>query len=1430
MSGRATKWVVVVFLPLLLALYLSYPPDGIQKRIVRRTQVCDGRGVWVDVKTVVRESRFTLPTLARMEDLPPVLVGDLKDSLSFIETADARYRVIGVGINVDDSDEKSEEKPQSATLILRESVRAFDLQAALDLVTGDDAGPIAAGNAATGAWLYGPRDDLERFMEEFPEAEAAAVETPDEEEPLGAAIKLGGDEDNHIDLLFLREKTGETPLGLFVRFTARVREVVLEEKLHGELGYPDLTVGEARNSFTLNGDEAALSAFIKDYQPTREVDVTTIIHSSIKKGLDIDGGAELLYRLSPTTGQTLAGGELSRSIDILKKRIDPTNVKEFRIQAIGEDRILIAVPGATPAEIARLKTRLARMGELQFRLIPPTAGNSDLYQKARDGASFEGTDYVRELAEDGSYLPVMTMKAMRRDGIALTGRSLSWTGRSTDDRGLPAVGFRFSPIAAGKFADLTESHKNWRLAIILDGELKSAPQINKAIRGGSGIITGGFTQSEVDDMVNVLRAGSLPMDIELLQESTVGPQLGRDSIRSGLLALAVAGMLVLIFIGVYYMFCGLVADGALILNLVLLMGAMSLLGATLTLPGMAGILLTIGMAVDANVLIFERIREELAAGKNIRVALRNGYDRAFTTIVDANVTTLLTAMILYLVGTGPIKGFAVTLSVGLLISMFTALVVTRLVFETFIEKGWMKSFRMRAVVQGTKIPFSAMRKSAYAISAVVVLVGLVAFIGRGAALYDIDFTGGDMVQISLEEPQPIDEVRTALKARYPNAEVQGLGQSQDGAYTGFSIRIKGTGTEGVMATLSQKLALGQDDSIAAVGSGRIEIVFAEATTEPALRKRLADAELLIEIDSVRPTDRVIVDNLEQEVVADNFIIREDAAEAGPAYWRSVINAVRAGLATPDGAFVHKNVSIRDCKKVDGAVELTLADPVAANLLGVEMWRLDYRNIEVADAGEAGKYRLTGQADELDEFVALKAPRELKEELRVKDGDDTVTCTVTSCTKTDDGVELLLDKAVASADLAEALENAGLPHDVVETEEPAKKHLVAAETTSALLAQLAPRTLYREIAEIPDVVLDGLDVHVNLRAPSNERTVRTQLQRYGLRNITIVSPGLESRRFQLALSANAVRAAIADIFGEKARRTVNAEFAPGETPDQLIMTLTEKPMTLERLRDFVEAASLGIEPDELIVGADEMLPSQARMEWTLQPGEDKALEVQQGLQAVFKDPVGRISQIGAAVAEELKARALLAILFASAIIVLYVAVRFHAFRFGVAAVIALLHDVLITAGLIALADWSGIFGDVKIGLATLAAFLTIIGYSLNDTIVVFDRIRENMAKLGRGKVDAEIIDLSINQTLSRTLLTSLTTLSVVVVLYLMGGAVLQGLALTLIIGVAVGTYSSMFVASPLLLDWQQVAHGTNVFFRIVFLPITLPVKLLSGSKV
>jgi preprotein translocase SecF subunit len=279
---------------------------------------------------------------------------------------------------------------------------------------------------------------------------------------------------------------------------------------------------------------------------------------------------------------------------------------------------------------------------------------------------------------------------------------------------------------------------------------------------------------------------------------------------------------------------------------------------------------------------------------------------------------------------------------------------------------------------------------------------------------------------------------------------------------------------------------------------------------------------------------------------------------------------------------------------------------------------------------------------------------------------------------------------------------------------------------------------------------------------------------------------------------------------------------------LRLRLTEAapfPVIMSKLED----AGLGANPRDLVV--EDLDPDVTTTGVTLSVPAGSVNAVKERIKSVFTQPqpIQKIVSIGSTVAREMKARALLAVVCASLIIVFYVALRFHAIKFGVAAVIALLHDVGIAAGLVALANWTGVLGEIKIDLPILAAFLTIIGYSLNDSIVVFDRIRENMVEMGRDDVNEDLVDTSINQTLSRTVLTSLTTLLVVFVLYILGGPVLRGLAFTLIVGVLVGTYSSMFIASPVLLDWANLRSGAGLFFRVLFYPITAPLRLLGGSS-
>ncbi|MHC4591469.1 MAG: protein translocase subunit SecD [Planctomycetota bacterium] len=1086
-------------------------------------------------------------------------------------------------------------------------------------------------------------------------------------------------------------------------------------------------------------------------------EVTTIVQGRVKLGLDVAGGTELLYQLSPEEGERL-GGALGNTIDILKKRIDPSNVKEYRIQALESRRILIQVPHATASEVEQLKSRLEKMGKLEFRLAVPLPQHTEeskflrLYEEAEQGRVPE--DFTTMHVEGD---PTQDYYLVKKGEPPVTGRDLDPGSlrRTTDRNGFPAVGFEFNPMGVRTFAQVTERNRGWALAIVLDGVLKSAPLIKGRIYG-PGIIEGRFSEEEVADMVNVLRAGSLPMDITLLQESTVGPQLGRDSIHKGLVALAVAGLLVLAFIGIYYLRCGMVADGALILNLVLLLGVLCILGAALTLPGMAGVLLTVGMAVDANVLIFERIREESAAGKGIRVALRNGYDRAFTTIVDANVTTLLTAVILYLVGTGPVRGFAVTLSFGILLSMFTALVVTRLAFETMIDKEWMKEFKMFALLGRPNINFSGIRKPAYVISAAVVAVGVVAFFARGSDLYDIDFTGGSLVQVSLAQPTPVGEVRALLESRgFADAEVQAIQTAAATAEgtTDFGIRIKGIGIDTrairrrAETSLIQAGLMREGDSLEVTpDESALRLEVAEPIKEMDLRAALGeggDPYAVPDIATITPDEKSLARKLAVRVHGvSSLASRRDL-------WARMLRALGwAGLARED-------YTIRECAFGDAAADgsslaqlsLELDKPLQPEILAVELDRKQFPGIEVTSTGPNGSaFVLTAEREELERFQ-----REF-------------------------------------------------PAGVV-------------------------------LQSVPVAKIDGLTVEAGLANESSEQDIRAHFEQQGLTDVDIVPVDVASSEFYLNFGYEPIRETMQSVFAGLARRGLGVSFEPvGDQADEgearVKMTLDE-PMSFADVRRHIEVADVGPYADQIVAGREDYAPDTLVADLTLRLPADKAGEIQSRLQQSFGEPrpVQKIVRIGSTVAEEMQGRALLAVVFASVIIVLYVAVRFHAFRFGVAAVIALVHDLLITAGLVALADWSGVMGDVKIGLASLAAFLTILGYSLNDTIVVFDRIRENMVNMGRKTISPELINTSINQTLSRTVLTSMTTLAVVIVLYLLGGPVLHGLALTLIIGVIVGTYSSMFIASPVLLDWAKLTTGTRRALRVVFLPVTLPFKLV-----
>ncbi|MCT8328117.1 protein translocase subunit SecD [Albidovulum sediminis] len=381
-------------------------------------------------------------------------------------------------------------------------------------------------------------------------------------------------------------------------------------------------------------------------------------------------GSQIIVTLSEAERTVTDDRTMKQSVEIVRRRVDAAGTREPTIQRQGQDRILIEVPGIGSA--AELKELIGTTAQLTFNQVIRRSANKD------EPAGVGNVNYP-SAEEEGVYyildeLPVVT------------GEELVDARPDFDQNGRPAVGFRFNASGARKFGDYTAEHVGELFAIVLDGKVISAPQIRTHIGGGSGIITGTFTPEETDKLAVLLRAGALPAKMEFLEERTVGPELGQDSIDAGRVAAIVGTVAVVVLMIASYGLFGVFAAVALGLNISMMFAVLSAMGATLTLPGIAGIVLTVGMAVDANVLVFERIKEELKTAKGPARAIELGYEKAMSAIIDANLTTVIAALILFFLGSGPVKGFAVTLMVGLITSVFTAIFVTRLFVVTWFAR------------------------------------------------------------------------------------------------------------------------------------------------------------------------------------------------------------------------------------------------------------------------------------------------------------------------------------------------------------------------------------------------------------------------------------------------------------------------------------------------------------------------------------------------------------------------------------------------------------------------------------------------------------------------------------------------------------------------------------------------------------------------
>ncbi len=423
----------------------------------------------------------------------------------------------------------------------------------------------------------------------------------------------------------------------------------------------------------------SVTVTIKDTEKTEEaLDLIEDLEAGLVPDVNENGHITLSFNEQAIKERT--DSAVNQSIEIVRRRIDETGVREPTIIRQGEDRILVQLPGIDDPE--RVKRLLGKTAKMTFHLIDNSVGVAEAMAGRVPPGSVLMPD-AHEKTSDGQPRMYLVEKRVRLSGDSLVSAQPGSDSRTSE----PVVNFRFDAAGGKRFGQVTRDNVNRLLAIILDGQVISAPNIREPILGGSGQISGNFTFQSAQDLALLLRAGALPAPLVILEERTVGPGLGADSIAAGKVASVIGLIAVVIFMVLAYGKFGLMADVALVFNMVLIGASLSVLQATLTLPGIAGVVLTVGMAVDANVLIFERIREEIRIGRTPISAVDAGYSRALTTIIDSNVTTLIAAILLYQFGSGPVRGFAVTLAIGIVASMFTAILVTRLMVVTWLRRA-----------------------------------------------------------------------------------------------------------------------------------------------------------------------------------------------------------------------------------------------------------------------------------------------------------------------------------------------------------------------------------------------------------------------------------------------------------------------------------------------------------------------------------------------------------------------------------------------------------------------------------------------------------------------------------------------------------------------------------------------------------------------
>src|ERR1700716_3087423 len=524
----------------------------------------------------------------------------------------------------------------------------------------------------------------------------------------------------------------------------------------------------------------------------------------IQLGLDIQGGTSFLIRLM--------GGEkvvnkamLEQAVEVIRKRVDYFGGGEPIISPVGNDRILVQIPGLDTAKIQEARDQLSRVAKLEFRLVYPDKG--ERLRAIDAGQEVIPPDYRIEVYkvhpgpnEDEKPREERLLVKKKAD---LGGNRVSGSNAYYGNEGW-TVQLKFDSEGAKIFGQITEKYKGHRFAIVLDGVIQSAPVIRDAIYGGDAVITGRFTEQEARGLASVLE-NPLQTPVSIEEERSVSPTLGADSIRASILAGLIGLAITLVCVLLYYRFTGLIACVVLLINIVLLIGSFQLIpgGVVLTLPGIAGIILTIGLAVDASVLIYERLREELALGKSLKIAMQAAYQKAFSSIFDANVTTLITATILFWKATGPVRGFAIALTLGILASLFTALIVGRNAFGWVLDNGRVKKIKMLHLISSQHINFLGKGLLAVLCSVALIIAGATSFYLKGEKNFGVDFKGGDLLTLSSPNLIDVGQVRHALASmNIVDASIQ---ESAQGGKYYITVRTPLQTSDTVKAQLPQAM-------------------------------------------------------------------------------------------------------------------------------------------------------------------------------------------------------------------------------------------------------------------------------------------------------------------------------------------------------------------------------------------------------------------------------------------------------------------------------------------------------------------------------------------------------------------------------------------------------------------------------------------------